>query len=246
MYKRIRTATIRFFLEYLIKYHHDIVHKLFNYIHSRVTNGIEYLKTVKKYTNVDAIIDVGVHEGTPDLYKVFENKFFILVDPVSDLIKQKPIKYKFIQKALGSKNETKEFNIHQNSGMSSLKEELKLGRNIESRPIKSITTEVITLDHLIDKELNEYEKIGIKIDAQGSEYEILEGLSKNLEKIEFIILESNILPRYKDSKLFSELTSLLLKKDFYFLNILNPSSAIPRYAYDCVFLNKKNKIFKIN
>jgi hypothetical protein len=89
-----------------------------------------------------------------------------------------------------------------------------------------------------------YKKIGIKIDTHGTEYEILEGLVKNIEKVDFIIIENNILPRYKESKLFSELTCLLFKKSFYFLNILNPSSTIPRYAYDCVFLNKNNNLFK--
>jgi hypothetical protein len=128
--------------------------------------------------------------------------------------------------------------------LSSYKEELQLNRGIASKPIKIIETEIITLDSLIDTEMIKHQKIGIKLDAQGTEYEILEGLVKNIEKVDFIILENNILPRYKDSKLFSELTSLLLKKGFYFLNILNPSSTIPRYAYDCLFLNKNNNLFK--
>ena len=239
----LRKLTI-YILEYLIRNHPLKVQKLFNYIHPRVIDEIGYLEQVKNNTNVEAVIDVGVHEGTPDLYQVFEDKFFFLVDPVADLIKYKPKKYKFIQKGLGNKNETKNFNNQKNSGLSSYKEELQLKRGITSKVIKKVKTEIITLDHLINTEMTKYQKIGIKIDAQGSEYEILEGLVKNIEKIDFIILENNILPRYKDSKLFSELTSFLYKKGFYFLNILNPSSTIPRYAYDCVFLYKNNNVFK--
>jgi len=99
------------------------------------------------------------------------------------------------------------------------------------------------LDTLINRELKDSNRIGIKIDAQGAEYEILESLSENIERIEFVILENNILHRYENAKLFSEITSLLNNKNFYFFNILNPSSAIPRYAYDCVFLKKDYKVF---
>lgn len=235
---------IIYLLEYFIKAHPIKVQKVFNYIHPKVIDGIGYLEQIKNNTNVEAVIDVGVHEGTPDLYKVFDDKFFLLVDPVADLLKHEPKIYKFIQKGLGKINETKIFNIHKNSGLSSYKEELQLNRGIASKVIKRIETEITTLDTLIDTEMMKYQNIGIKIDAQGAEYEILEGLEKNIEKVVFIILENNILPRYKDSKLFSELTSLLFNKGFYFLNILNPSSTIPRYAYDCVFLNKKNNLFK--
>ena len=241
--KLLRKLSINL-LDYFIKAHPIIVQKILNYISFKVYNEIGYLEQVKNNTNVEAVIDVGVHEGTPNLYKVFEDKYFFLVDPVADLIKHKPKNYKFIQKGLGEKNKTKSFNIHKNSGLSSYKEELQLNRGIASKPIKIIETEIITLDSLIDTEMIKHQKIGIKLDAQGTEYEILEGLVKNIDKVDFIILENNILPRYKDSKLFSELTSLLLKKGFYFLNILNPSSTIPRYAYDCLFLNKNNNLFK--
>lgn len=239
----IRNFVIRI-LEYLIRNHFERVQKVFNYIHPRVIDETAYLKQIKANTNVSVIIDVGVHEGTPNLYSVFKDKHFILVDPVIDQLEFKPQSYKFIQKGLGEKNEIKKFNIHPNSGLSSYKEELNLNRNIESSVAKVIETEVITLDNLISNECSKDHKIGIKIDTQGSEYDILLGLEKFIDRVEFIILENNILPRYDNSKLFSETTSLLFKKDFYFLNILEPSYAIPRYNYDCVYLHKRNPLFK--
>lgn len=234
---------VLWFLRFLIKYQNQRVHKIFNYVNGFLSNTKEYYKYIDKYTDTDTIIDVGVHEGTPELYEAFSRKFFLLVDPVDNLIKKKPNNFNFIKKGLGSKIEFKKFNFHKNSGMSSFKEEIKVGRNIESEPISSTDVEVITLDQLIEDELKNTEKIGIKIDAQGSEADILQGLNKNIEKVQFIIIEMNIFHRYKNSKTFSEITYLLLKKDFYFFNFITPSSAIPRYAHDCVFLKKDNPIF---
>ena len=234
---------VLWFLRFLIKYQNLRVHKVANYVNVILSNTKEYYKYIDKYTNTDTIIDVGVHEGTEELYEAFSNKFFLLVDPVDNLIKKKPNNFNFIKKGLGSKIEFKKFNFHKNSGMSSFKEEIKVGRNIESEPISSTDIEVITLDQLIEDELKNTKNIGIKIDAQGSEADILQGLNKNIEKVQFIIIEMNIFHRYKNSKTFSEITSLLLKKDFYFFNFITPSSAIPRYAHDCVFLKKDNTIF---
>lgn len=236
-----------FFLEFCFKHKNELIHKIFNYLHPKLINTKEYLVQIKKITNVDVIIDIGVHEGTPDLYDVFNEKFFLLVDPVDDHLKIKPKYYKFLKVGLGSKDEDLDFFIHKNSGLSSFKSELKLGRNIESDPVKVEKVKITTLDFILENQKVDKKKIGIKIDAQGSEYEILNGLSdKYLDRIEFIILENNILPRYKESKLFSEITSYLFNRNFYFLNILNPSSAIPRYAYDVVYLSKKNIIFRNN
>lgn len=234
-----------FIIEYFLKYHSVKTQKLFNYLHNRVIDEIGYYEQIRQNTNIDTVIDVGVHKGTPHLYETFKECSFLLVDPVDDFLEVKPERYKFIKKGLGNKNQQKKFYIHQNSGLSSFKEELRLGRSIESEPTETTNVEIVTLDNLIKKELTPSNSIGIKIDAQGYEYEILEGLTENIERVEFIIIENNILPRYKETKLFSELTSFLLKKDFYFLNILNPSSTIPRYSYDCLFLHKNNPIFKL-
>ena len=232
-------------IEYFLKFHSVKTKKLFNYLHNRVIDEIGYYEQIKQNTKIDTVIDVGVHKGTPHLYETFKECLFLLVDPVDDFLEEKPERYKFIKKGLGNKNEQKKFYIHQNSGLSSFKEELRLGRSIESEPIKTKNVEILTLDNLIKKELTLSNRIGIKIDAQGYEYEILEGLTENIDRVQFIIIENNILPRYKETKLFSELISFLLHKDFYFLNILNPSSTIPRYSYDCLFLHKSNPIFKL-
>lgn len=243
IFKKILRKITLSILRYLIKKNSLYFHKAVNFVNVIQSDTQEYLRNIKKITNTELIIDVGVHEGTPDLYKVFNDNFFALVDPIDNLLKDKPKNYKFFKCGLGKENKEMDFFVHAQSGQSSFKKEIKIGRNIETESIKSIKINVLTLDHLISNELKNFNKIGIKIDTQGTEFEILEGLNKELDKVEFILLENNILQRYHNSKLFSEITALLLKKGFYFFNIINPTSAIPRYAYDCVFLKKTNEIF---
>ena len=89
---------------------------------------------------------------------------------------------------------------------------------------EKIKVKSITLDEFID----EYgiEKIDIlKLDTQGSEYQILEGASKSIEqnKISLIYLEIIIMSTYQQQKSFDEILLLLRNKGFTLYNLYNYS-----------------------
>ena len=60
--------------------------------------------------------------------------------------------------------------------------------NYESDPIKKITIKVKTLDNLC-KDYKNYGKIGLKIDTEGYELNIIKGAKEILKKTDFVIAE---------------------------------------------------------
>jgi len=88
--------------------------------------------------------------------------------------------------------------------------------------IEKIKIDTITLDDFIDQ--NKIDKIDIlKLDTQGTEYQIIEGASKSIEqnKISLIYLEIIIMPTYKGQKSFDEILYLLRSKGFALYNLYN-------------------------
>lgn len=227
-----------FFVEKNIKF----FIKVANFLNNLFFNEYESLKNLREYTVSDAIIDIGVEKGTPDLYRAFKDKFFLLIDPIKVDLLSEPENYIFVQEALSYKTLETNLNIHP-SGRSSLKDPIKFGSLLHVDNFEKSNIKTSTLDQIIDKYLKDYKYIGIKIDTQGSEGDILDGLEKNINKVSFIILENNIVQRYKDSDLFSKITCKLYNKNFFFLKFLNSGSVIPRYAFDCVYLPKDNPVF---
>ncbi len=72
---------------------------------------------------------------------------------------------------------------------------------------------------------NEIRKIDIlKLDTQGSEYQILEGASKMLNNklISMIYMEIILVETYKNQKLFPEITDFLDQFNYRIFNIYNP------------------------
>ena len=80
---------------------------------------------ISKLPNIDNFIDIGVGNGTPDLWNKFKNKRIICIDPLEQaekvtmhMLKNK--KYSFHKIALGSKKEEKIINVEKEIGRSTL------------------------------------------------------------------------------------------------------------------------------
>jgi len=87
-----------------------------------------------------------------------------------------------------------------------------------------IKIDSLTLDDFVAK--NHIDEIDIlKMDTQGTEYQILEGASKCLEqkKICLIYLEIILMPTYVNQKNFDEILLLLRRKGFSLFNLYNLS-----------------------
>ena len=95
---------------------------------------------------------------------------------------------------------------------------------------------VDTLDNIIKKIDN---VSFLKIDAEGSDLNVLKGGKKLIRKINFILIEIKPLNFYKDNSGI-DIFNFLKKKNFKVIKIF---TTFPYFYYDVLFLNKKLTIF---
>ncbi len=189
----------------------------------------------------DAIIDVGVFRGTPWLYETFADLPFVLVDPqegAEEMLAAKPKDFVFLNKAAG--RAPGRLALNEKGAMSSLLERTAL----TSVPVRRrYEVDVVTLDSIVSRHLPQARRIGLKIDTEGFELEVLAGLEEHAGRLDFVVCEASVLNRFENSCNFSELVTELWKKGLRFYNVLNPSRpAAPRF-YDCLFLPKDDAAF---
>lgn len=190
----------------------------------------------------DAVIDVGVRSGTPWLYEVYAGVPFVLVDPQEGgeaLLKARPSDFVFVNKAAGRVAGRGMFN--EQGSMSTFLDRTALTQV----PVRGRhEAEIATLDAIIAEHLPAARRIGLKIDTEGFELEVLAGLDVSLERIDFILSEASVLNRFENSYNFSELVAELWKKGFRFYNILNRTAPKAPRVYDCLFLPKDDAAFR--
>lgn len=242
----IKSKTFELFLNILFKNKKMklLIAKMNNYVSHKLDVEDTYLESVKELFETDLIIDVGVFKGTRPLYSVFNNVHFHLIDPVKTKLSYIPKSHEFYEVGLSSKiGEGVKFYEYENGGMSTFYKELKFGRGYEGNVKAEKTVQTLTLDSFIEKNCSKFNNIGLKIDTQGSELDVLNGLDRMSSKIDFIIIENNITNRYDNDSHFSSCTSLLYKKGFRFLNLTEPSTVNFQHAYECVYVKENNKVF---
>jgi len=103
-----------------------------------------------------------------------------------------------------------------------------------------IRVAVTTLDAVIES-TGVAGPLGLKIDTEGNELEVLKGLTKYWDTTRFVICEAGIRRRFFESYQFSERVSFLLGRGFLFYNFLNPAAANPRY-YDILFVPRTSPL----
>lgn len=106
------------------------------------------------------------------------------------------------------------------------------------------TTYEIELD-VLDNVLDAYPHggIGLKIDTEGYEMEVMKGVTRHLSRIEFVLAEVSVKNRFENSYSFAEFVSFMDTKGLRFYNIANPSSPKAPNYFDCVFLRRDDPMF---
>lgn len=165
--------------------------------------------------NVDVLVDVGIgQQGTFGLYSYFPNSNYIFIDP---LIETK----QSVQKLLNEQTAS-EFHccaLGATEGFININVRHPLSRSgvhnmdgdglLEQREVEMKTLDAITQPIGIQK------TIGIKVDVEGYELEVLFGAQATLDRAKFVILELPIGgPRFKGSYTFEEAIFFMNKNNF--------------------------------
>jgi len=189
---------------------------------------------------VKTVLDIGVHLGTAPLYEAFDGCLFVLVDPqrgIEAQLRHRPARYVFVNKGLAAAPGRLTLR-EQEAGKTTFLERTEL---TAAPTVAEYEVETTTLDALLDS-IDFVPPIGIKIDTEGFEMEVLKGLTRHWDAVQFVICEASIRRRFVGSYQMSELVAFMLGHDFMFFNFLNEVEAKPRY-YDVLFAPRNSALF---
>ena len=148
---------------------------------------------IESLPKIDTLIDIGVGpNGTEDLYRVFKNANLILIDPIDEAKEyanklSKDRKVVFIQSALGKEdNIEKNMKLQRERGFTSFLEISPINMESDYTEIKKL--KISKLDTLL-KDKNKLGSIGIKIDTEGYELDVVLGATETLKFTKFVIAE---------------------------------------------------------
>tara|TARA_B100000579_G_scaffold318825_1_gene268364 strand:- start:67 stop:711 length:645 start_codon:yes stop_codon:yes gene_type:complete len=148
---------------------------------------------LSKLPEIDTLIDIGVGEnGTEDIYNRFKNAKLILIDPLDEakVYAEKLAKHRdvhFIKNAVGREDEVeKEIKVQKEIGATSLLEISKI--NMVDNYTEKRKIRINRLDSIL-KDKKSLGKIGIKIDVEGYELDVVLGAEETLKFTNFIIAE---------------------------------------------------------
>ena len=209
--------------------------KIFDFFHKK--KMMFFLKK-NKFNNFKIVFDVGAHEGeTIDLYlshfnieKIysFEPSYFSFnnLKKAIDKIKKKKTKTEIIVEniAFGAENKDIKIKHMYESSSSTLKElnmeskyyikKKKFLLNFKNNNLfKEISVKQKNLDQYMSQK--KIQKLDfLKIDTEGSEFEILYGAKTNIKNIKLILFEHHYHDMIKKNYTFSDVHYLLKKNNF--------------------------------
>jgi len=221
------------------------------YLESKKANAFKDQKVLINSENELVVFDVGAHYGETALKynQLFENAMIYSFEPYKEsycILKKNVEPYmniKVFNTALGDKNDKVKFHINKFSGTNSILPTHHLGSKIWGEELldtlEVINVESVTIDDFMER--NGIQKIDIlKIDTQGTEYDVIKGASNSISKgaIKTIYMEIITMPTYQDQKHFDEILQFLRIKGFRLFNIYNYSHSKEGYLrqVDAIFL----------
>lgn len=195
---------------------------------------------------IETLIDVGVDEGTPELYAAFPKAKVVLVDPLFEALEKTRSKFPSISffpfpVAAGARD---------GGGVTIAIPRSGRGRSSQMGWLDSAKEIVETrdvpvrrIDRLVESVARSVQPpFGIKVDVEGAELGVIRGCEGIMQETSFILVEANVKGFYQNQAKISQITNILGGHGFELFDILNPSGRPPSF-FDLLFLPQDSKLF---
>ena len=222
---------------------------LWRFIPNKIIPSFEHLEVLKNIEKINSLIDCGSNKGQFAIliYALYRIKNYLSFDPiifpemVHKFLKNREVNVQHEKIALSNEKRNANFYITERKDSSSLKKTIEKSYTFCPDVFykKTISVEVKMLDSYINLISKLPPPIALKIDVQGSEYELLLGAENTLRFVDFLFVEISYESLYQDTspnyKIFDFLKDLgfikidsynsfwrngkLLSKDFLFFKI---------------------------
>ena len=237
------------FFKFLLSKDFTLNHKFQN--KNQVTNANFVINSLKiKNFTPTYIFDVGCGHGewTRKLLRFYPNsKFFLFDADNNNLVKLENLKkrYQNINYKISLLTDNENFYTFYDMGYGSSIFEEQTSHVRKQKKIKSTT-----LKNEIPNDLVNYSNNLLKIDVQGAELKVLEGLDELINNFEVIILEVSIHQYNKEAPLFDQVISYMIKKNFRLYDIFDLKRLGHKRSFllqfDCIFVRKDSNLLNVN
>ena len=174
----------------------------------------------------DVVFDVGVDQGTPFLYQAFPDAQFALIDPRTESRASltgpnAPKNAQFFETALGAAPGTLTLNIpYSDKGEQGAMASLRQRTDTLSARFNRIETREVAVTTLDQIAADFKGRVGLKIDTEGFEDEVLSGATQTLLRTDFVILEMSLVQRFAGISPPSHLITRLAAAGLEFRDVL--------------------------
>ena len=192
------------------------------------------------------IIDAGVADGTPGIYKNYPESRVLLIEPLKeyknslDSICKKYTNYIPIAMALGSDDGEIDLYVKtKNSGSSQYKHDNE--DIVEKRCVSSITLKTLLSEYRTDG------PILLKMDIEGGELDVIKNSENEMKYIDVVILEAAFLPKLDDCPSFMDLIKVMIGYGFETFDIIDKryyQTSRNLFQADIVFVKKESYLRK--
>jgi len=167
------------------------------------------------------VIDVGVADGTPDIYENFPSAYFLLVEPLQEFEDYmqsilRELEGEYVLAAAGAKPGVAKLNVHDGhmNGSSLYKESMGAEADGTERIVPVITLDSLVTDRALACPMM------LKVDVQGAELDVLEGAINCLPIIDVVVLEVSMFQFMKGAPQFHDIITYMKNHGFVAYDIV--------------------------